>query len=159
MFLMNTVLSLLPFYITVNVYNFLHCFQVYFWKTFQNTFGQHWVFLYHTISLLLAYYLHVRTKFSLHACMLENWGAQKLLGVTIDRKFNFNEHFTTLCDKASRKTQALTRIFPYIPQTQKALLINAYFMYQLGCCSLVWMNHTVEQSITASVDCIKEHLL
>ena len=55
---------------------------------------------------------------------------------------NFKEHVTNLCDKASKKIQALARNFPYIPQTQKRLLMNAYFMSQFGYFSLVWMNHS-----------------
>ena len=55
---------------------------------------------------------------------------------------NFNEHVTNLCDKASRKIQAVSRTSPYIPQTQKPLLMNAYFMSQLSYCPLVWMNHS-----------------
>ena len=86
--------------------------------------------------------LDINRKFPLPACILENSNPQKLLGVTIDRKLNFNEHVTNLCDRASKKIQALARIFPYIPQTQKQLLMNAYFMSQFGCCPLVWMNHS-----------------
>ena len=86
--------------------------------------------------------LDINMKFSLLACILENSNSQKPLGVTIDRKLNFNEHVTNLCDKASKKIQALARIFPYIPQTQKRLLMNAYFMSQFGYCPLVWMNHS-----------------
>ena len=61
--------------------------------------------------------LDISTNFSLLACLLENAGSQKQLAVAIDRKLNFNEHVTKLCDKASRKIQTLARIFPYIPQT------------------------------------------
>ena len=61
--------------------------------------------------------LDISTKFSLPACILENSESQKRLGVTIDRNLNFNEHLGNLCDKTSRKIQALARIFPYIPQT------------------------------------------
>ena len=86
--------------------------------------------------------LKTRTKFSLSACKLENSGSQQLLGVTIDRKLIFNEHVTNLCDKGSMKIQALGRIFPYISQTQKRLLMNVYFMSQFGNCPLVWMNHS-----------------
>ena len=68
--------------------------------------------------------------------------SQKLLVVTIDRKLNFNEHVTNLYDRASRKIQALARIFPYIPQTQKGLLMNSYFLSQFGFCPLVWMDHS-----------------
>ena len=65
--------------------------------------------------------LVINTKFSLPACILENANSQNLLGVAIDRKLNFNEHGTNLCDNASKNIQALARIFPYIPQTQKQL--------------------------------------
>ena len=86
--------------------------------------------------------LDINTKFSLHACTLENSNSQNLLGATIDRKLNFNKHVTNLCDKASKTIQALARIFPYIYQTQKRLLMNAYFMSQFSYCPLVWMNHS-----------------
>ena len=86
--------------------------------------------------------LDMNTKFPLPACILKSSDSQKRLGVTIDRKLNFNEHVTNLCDKASKKIQALAIIFPYIPQTQKRLLINVYFMSQFGYCPLVWMNHS-----------------
>ena len=68
--------------------------------------------------------LDISTMFSLPACILENSDPHELLGVTIDRKFNFNEHVTNLPDKASRKIQAPARIFPYIPQIQKRLFTN-----------------------------------
>ena len=55
--------------------------------------------------------LDINTKFSLPPCILENPGSQKLLGVTIDRKLNFNEHVINLCGKARKKIQAFARIF------------------------------------------------
>ena len=86
--------------------------------------------------------LDINTKFSLPARILGNSDSQKLLGVTIDRKLNFNEHVTYLCDKASKKIRALARIFPYTRQSQKRLLRNAYFTSQFGNDPLVWMNHS-----------------
>ena len=62
--------------------------------------------------------LDINTKFSPPACILENSDSQTPLGVTIDRKLNFNDNVTNLCVKASKKFQAIARIFPYIPQTQ-----------------------------------------
>ena len=44
------------------------------------------------------------TKFSLPACILLNSASKKLLGVTIDKKLNFNKNVTNLCDKASKKS-------------------------------------------------------
>ena len=55
----------------------------------------------HFLSLL-----DINTTFLLLGSILENSNSQKL-GVTIDRKLNFNEHVTKLCDKASKKIQAL----------------------------------------------------
>ena len=86
--------------------------------------------------------LVINTNFSLPACIVEKSDSQKRLGVTIGRKSNFNELNTNICDKASKKVHALARIFPYIPQTQKRLLMNAYFMSQFGYCPLAWMNHS-----------------
>ena len=85
--------------------------------------------------------LDINTKFSQPACVLENSDSQKPFGVAIDRKLNFNEHGTNLCNKASRKLQAPAIIFPYIPQTEKRLLMNAYFMPQFGYCPVAWMNY------------------
>ena len=42
--------------------------------------------------------LGINTKFSLPACILEDSSSQNLLGVTVDRKLNFNEHVANLCD-------------------------------------------------------------
>ena len=55
---------------------------------------------------------------------------------------NFNERVIYLCDKASKKIQALARIFPYTRQSQKRLLRNVYFTSQFGYGPLVWMNHS-----------------
>ena len=60
--------------------------------------------------------LDINMKFSLLACILENSNSQKPLGVTIDRKLNFNEHVTNLCDKASKKIQTLARICHMYPK-------------------------------------------
>ena len=72
--------------------------------------------------------LDINTKFSLPACILQISSSPKLFGVTIDRQLNFNERLTNLCDKANKKIQALAIILPYIPQTQKQFLMNAYFV-------------------------------
>ena len=40
--------------------------------------------------------LDIRAKSSLHASIPENSDSQKPLGVTIDKKLNFNEHNTNL---------------------------------------------------------------
>ena len=104
--------------------------------------------------------IDINTKFSLPTCILENSDSQKPLGVTIDRKLNFNEHVTNLCDNESKKIQALARIFPYIPQTQKRLLMNAYFMSQFGYCPIVGMNHrTLSKGLSVILRVWKKEIL
>ena len=44
--------------------------------------------------------------------------------------------------RQAKKLKHSIRISPYIPQTQKRLLMNVYFMSQFGYCPLVWMNHS-----------------
>ena len=70
----------------------------------------------YTVGGIFLSSLDINTKFLLPACILENSSFQKLLGVKIGRKLNFNEHVTNLCDKTSKKIQAPARLFPYIPQ-------------------------------------------
>ena len=57
----------------------------------------------------------ISTKFFLPAYMQENSDFKTIPGVTTDRKLNFKEHVTNLCDKASRKikhSQNVCHIYP-----------------------------------------------
>ena len=63
--------------------------------------------------------LDISTKCSLPTCILKSSVSQELLGVTTDRMLHFNKLVTNLCDKTSRKIQALARIFPHIPPSTK----------------------------------------
>ena len=45
--------------------------------------------------------------------IIKNSESEKLLGVTIDYKLNFEEHLTKLCDKASQNLNALAHFFIY----------------------------------------------
>ena len=65
---------------------------------------------------------------------IQNSASQKLLGITIDRQLNFNEHVFNLCKTASLKITALARVFPYMTLNQRRNLMKAYFMSQFGYC-------------------------
>ena len=39
---------------------------------------------------------------------------EKLLGIKVDTKLNFNEHLNDIISKASRKVNVLLRVMPYI---------------------------------------------
>ena len=54
--------------------------------------------------------LDLGTKFLIPVCILENSSSQKL-GVTIDRKLNFNELATNLCDEGKQKNSSTRKNF------------------------------------------------
>ena len=52
---------------------------------------------------------------------IENSACEKLLGVKVDNKLNFNEHLDGIIKKASRKVSTLSRIFPFMDLTKRRL--------------------------------------
>ena len=71
-----------------------------------------------------------------------NSESEKLLGVTIDNKLNFNNHLQKVLKKANQKVRALARITPYISIPKRKLLMNSFFISQFNYCPLVWMYHS-----------------
>ena len=66
---------------------------------------------------------------------------EKLLGLTIDRNLNFDDHVFTLCKKAGRKLSSLSRISNYLSFEKKRLLLKAFVELQFGYCPLTEMFH------------------
>ena len=64
---------------------------------------------------------------------------EKLLGVTIDKNLNFNEHLSIIFKKASAKVTALARLVKFLPFERKRLLIKAFIESQFSYCALIWM--------------------
>ena len=69
-----------------------------------------------------------------------NGECEKLLGVTVDVKLNFNDDITDLWKKASRKISALARVTPFMGLSKKKLLKNAFFTSQFNYCPFIWMS-------------------
>ena len=87
--------------------------------------------------------VEIDTKYLLPACILENSGSEKLLDVTIDKKLNFNEHVTNLCDKKKcRKSQVLARSVPNIPQNTKTTFNECLFYVSIWFLFSVWMSYS-----------------
>ena len=63
---------------------------------------------------------------------LQNSASQKLLGITIDRHLNFNEHVSNLCKTASLKITALAGVFPYMTLNQRRTLIKLILCHSLA---------------------------
>ena len=64
---------------------------------------------------------------------------EKILGITIDNKLNFDHHVSNICKNGNRKLSALSRISYYTTQKQLKLLISAFVKSQFNYCPLIWM--------------------
>ena len=72
---------------------------------------------------------------------IKNSKFEKLLGIKLDSKLNFNSHIHDICQKAGQKLNAISRITPYMDFAKRRLLVNAFFYSQFSYCQLVWMCH------------------
>ena len=73
---------------------------------------------------------------------------EKLLGIKIDKKLNFNNHIDEICKKPGQKLNALLKPCP--------LHGLVFFLSQFGYCLLVWMFHSRGKS--ASRKMLTNHL-
>ena len=62
---------------------------------------------------------------------IKNSEYEKLLGIKVDTKLNFNEHLNDIISKASRKVNALSRVVPYMNLSKKKVLMNSFFNSQI----------------------------
>ena len=63
---------------------------------------------------------------------IQNRKSEKLLGVTIDNKLSFTEHVQKICDKASQKLNALTRLSSFMSLEKRRLIMKAFVNSQFG---------------------------
>ena len=56
---------------------------------------------------------------------IESSKEEKLPGISVDTRFSFQEHITSLCKKASQKLHVLTRMVHYINFEKGRLLMKA----------------------------------
>ena len=73
---------------------------------------------------------------------IKNSEYEKLLGIKVDAKLNFNEHLNDIISKASRKVNALSRVMPYMNLSKKKKLVSSFFNSQFNYCPLIWMFHS-----------------
>ena len=74
--------------------------------------------------------------------LIKSSTCEKLLGVKIDKKLNFDTHVKDLCKKANNKLRALARVAPYMSLETKKFLMNSFFNAQFNYCPLIWMLHS-----------------
>ena len=64
-----------------------------------------------------------------------------LLGIVLDNKLKFDKHVENICQKASKKLNALARVTNYMELPKRRILMNAFFRVQFNYCPAVWMFH------------------
>ena len=80
-----------------------------------------------------------------------------LLGITIDKELEFDDHVNNLCKKACQKLNALARIAPFMNIEKKRIIMKAFIELQFGYCSLIWMFHS--RSLNNEINQIHERAL
>ena len=68
--------------------------------------------------------------------------AETLLGITIDSELNFENHLSAICNKVSRKINALGRIANYMPLEKRRIVMKTFIQSQFNYCPLIWMFHS-----------------
>ena len=68
--------------------------------------------------------------------------AETLLGITIDSELNFENHLSAICDKVSRKINALGRIANYMTLKKRRIVMKTFIESQFNYCPLIWMFHS-----------------
>ena len=68
--------------------------------------------------------------------------SEKFLGIILDNQLKFDKLIENICQKASRKLNALARVTNYIKLPKKRILMDAFFKVQFYYCPAVWMFHS-----------------
>ena len=86
---------------------------------------------------------------------IKNTNCEKLLGINVDSRLNFNEHLGGIIKKASRKINALSRIAPFI--SKRRIFMNSIFNSQFNYGPLAWMFHS--RSVNNKINRLHEKVL
>ena len=62
----------------------------------------------------------------------------KVLGITIDKQWNFNEHISLCWTKAARQLNAFARISKYLNQNYRQAIHHSFIASNFSYCPLVW---------------------
>ena len=65
-----------------------------------------------------------------------------LLGITIERDLNCDDHVNNLCKESCQKLNALAHLSPFMSVDKKSIVMKAFIKLPFGYCPLVWMFHS-----------------
>ena len=81
----------------------------------------------------------------------------KVLGITIDKQLNFNEHISLCCTKAARQLNAFARISKYLNLNSRRSIHHSFIASNFSYCPLVW--HFCGKTNNAKLEKIQERSL
>ena len=81
----------------------------------------------------------------------------KLLGIEIDNKLSFEQHISTLCNKANYQFNAIRRIKKFMGFKEKEVLFNSFVYSNFNYCPLIW--HFCSSSSLHKIEKIQERVL
>ena len=107
------------------------------------------------------YYLLLGTKSpevaSIDGIQITSSTAETLLGITADSELNFENHLSAICNKVSRKSNALGRIANYIPLEKHRIVMKTFIESQFNYCPLIRILHS--RTINNKINLLHERAL
>ena len=88
----------------------------------------------------MSYLVQIRNV-NVDTTIIENTYCEKLLGVKIDNRLNFENHIENIYGKARSKISALLTVTPFMSLDKRKSIPNAFFKAQFNYCPLIWMLH------------------
>ena len=97
-----------------------------------------------TLNSGKCHYMVINSRDLSHEIMLNNnkitsSNEEKLVGILLDSKLNFESHIGSLCREAGQKINALARLKNYLKSDQRNLLLNSAIKSHFTYCLLIWM--------------------
>ena len=65
--------------------------------------------------------------------------SENILGIILKNQLKFDQHVENICQKASRKLNAIAKVTNYMELPKRRILINAFCKAQFNYCPAVWM--------------------
>ena len=62
----------------------------------------------------------------------------RLLGITIDDRFNCNEHISNICKSAANQLSGFVRLKTFLGSHERNVLVNSFVLSNFNYCPLVW---------------------
>ena len=79
---------------------------------------------------------------SIDGIQIKSSTTETLLGITIDSELNFDNHLSAICNKVSRKINALGLIANYMSQEKRRTVMKTFIESQFNYCPLIRMFHS-----------------